>query len=329
MKQLRNYLALVLISIFLVPLISVGNAADNKLVIYTGSGPEITDPLFAKFKEEYPGIDIELVKAGSGELLSRIRAEKGNPGGDVLFGGEPLLFEVNKELFEPYACREDSNMVRQDKNNLWHIYSFMPQAILVNTRILKSERDWPKTLKELADPKWRQKGKIALADPNKSGTGATIFCGMASLYGWPYVENVLKNAEVLPGSDAMFDAVKDGSNPLGFINEDLGLKWEKMNLPVKMIFPQDGITNTFDASAIIAGAKNRTNAQRFIDFMASKDAHLILKNPILRRSTRKDVTPAAGMIDLRKFKLIANKPLSRDEISKNFNELLEKVRAGK
>ena len=47
---------------------------SGKVVIYTGSGPEITEPIYALWKEKYPDIDIEEVKGGTGELLARISA---------------------------------------------------------------------------------------------------------------------------------------------------------------------------------------------------------------------------------------------------------------
>ncbi len=126
----------------------------------------------------------------------------------------------------------------------------------------------------------------------------------------------------------MFAAVKDGANPIGFMNEDLGAKWESMGLPVKMIFPADGITNTLDALAIIAGAKNLDNAKLFIDYIGSKEAHQILRDPILRRSCRTDMTPPPGLIDLGKYKLVQMQPRTRDDISANFNARLEKARGG-
>ena len=300
--------------------------AAGKVVLYTGNGTEITDPLLAGFHNHYPDIQVEIVKAGSGELLARIKAEKGNPGGDVLWGGEPLIFDSNADLFQSYRSPTDAAMIRQDPNNRWHLWSFMPQAILVNTNLMKNPADWPKTIRELADPKWKKFGKIALADPNKSGTGATLVIGFASLYDWDFVQKLLDNCEISPGSDAMFAAVKDAANPIGFMNEDLGAKWEQMGLPVKMIFPADGITNTLDALAIIAGAKNLDNAKLFVDYIGSKEAHQILRDPILRRSCRTDMTPPPGLVDLSKFTLVKMQARTRDDISSNFNDRLDKAR---
>ncbi|TVY08131.1 extracellular solute-binding protein [Paenibacillus cremeus] len=299
---------------------------SGKLVIYTGAGPEITDPLFEGFKKKYPNIKPELVKAGSGELLARIAAEKDNPGGDILLGGEPYAFDTSKQYFDAYESPTDKDMIRQDPNHIWHVWTFMPQAILVNTKLLKDQAEWPKTLKDLSDPKWKAKGKIAFADPGKSGTGAGILNGIVSLYDWNFVEQMQKNIEVSPGSDAMFAAVKDGAVPLGFINEDLGAKWEQTGVPVKMIFPSDGVTNTLDSLAVIKGAKDADNAKAFIDYMGSKEAHEIMKDQVLRRSTRKDVAPPQGLADLSKLKMIENKPMTRDELSSGFNTHLENAR---
>ncbi|MFS0862159.1 extracellular solute-binding protein [Fredinandcohnia sp. 179-A 10B2 NHS] len=300
-----------------------GDGKSGKLVIYSANGEEITDPILAKFNEKYPDIKVEVINAGTGELLARLKAEKENTAGDVLWGGEIVSYELNKDLFEAYESPTDKDMIVKDPDNKWHAFSNLPQAIFVNTDLVKNESDYPKTLKELADPngKWLAEGQIALADPSKSGTGITIVKGIATLYDWDFVGEFLKNSKVLDGSTAMFNAVKDGELPVGFINEDLGAKWELLDLPVKMIYPEDGITNQIDALGIVAGAKNLENAQAFIDFMGSKEVHEIVRNEVLRRSARTDVEPPEGFVDLSNYNLIQADTISNEEIIEKFNEL--------
>ncbi|WP_313151912.1 ABC transporter substrate-binding protein [Lacrimispora sp.] len=302
-------------------------AADpsGKVVIYTGSGPEITEPIYALWKEKYPDIEIEEVKSGTGELLARISAEKDNPGGDVLWGGDTFLYLSNPDLFEAYDSKEDAEMITRDPDHKWHSYVIMPQTILVNTKLIKSEADYPKTLKELTDPKWK-KAKIALADPSKSGTGLSLVKGMASLYDWDYMQQLLINTEVYPSSDAMFAAVKDATNPVGFINEDLGYKWEMSGEPVKIIYPEDGVTYNVEATGIIKGAKNMDNAKLFLDFILSRDVHKVLQDVVKRRSARTDMAPPEGLGDLSSYKLIESKFNSKDEVLDNFTKALDAAR---
>ena len=298
---------------------------SGKVVIYTGSGPEITEPIYELWNEKYPNIEIEEVKGGTGELLARISAEQGNAGGDVLWGGDTFLYLSSPELFASYESPEDASMITQDPDHKWHAYVIMPQTILVNTRLMEDESAYPKTLKELTDEKWGE-GKIALADPAKSGTGVSIVKGMASLHDWDYVQGILVNSEVYPSSDAMFDAVKNAETPVGFINEDLGYKWEASGEPVRNIYPEDGVTYNVEASGIIEGAKNMDNAKLFIDFILSKEVHEVLQDVVMRRSARTDLTPPEGLADLSQYNMIESKIDSKDEVLEKFQEALDAAR---
>lgn len=298
---------------------------SGTLMLYTGCGPEITDPILALFKEQHPDIKVEIVKAGSGELMARIKAETENPGGDVLLGGEPYLFEANSDVFESYVSPTDADMITSSPDGLWHPWSVMLTPIVVNTDRMPDESTWPTTLKDLADPKFKE-DRIAFCDPSKSGTGATIANNIASLYDWDFFGSLLNNFEVLDGSDPMFDAVKDGTYPIGFVNEDLGLKWQEVGLPVQMIYPEDGVINTVDCLGIIKGAKNIDNAKVFVDFFGSAENHDVLINEISRRSTRTDAELAEGMTPTSEFNLIEANRISRDEITEKFNEAYEASR---
>lgn len=301
-------------------------SASGDLVIYTGCGPEITDPILSLFNQQYPDIHVEIIKAGSGELMARIKAEVENPGGDILIGGEPYLYEANADVFEPYVSDTDKDMLLSHPEGLWHPWSVMLTPIAVNKDRLPNEADWPKNLQDLVDPKYAA-DKIAFCDPGKSGTGATITNNIASLYGWEYITQLLDNCEVLDGSDPMFDAVKDGTYPIGFVNEDLGLKWLEAGLPVELIYPEDGVINTVDCLSIIKGSKNMDNAKLFIDFFGSPENHAVLVDPILRRSTRTDAPLAEGLTPTTSYKLVDAAKISRDDITEQYNAAYEQSRA--
>ncbi len=303
-----------------------GATASGDLVIYTGCGPEITDPILELFNQQYPDINVEIIKAGSGELMARIKAEAENPGGDILIGGEPYLYEANADVFEPYVSETDKDMIMSHPEGLWHPWSVMLTPIAVNKDRLPNEADWPKNLGDLSDPKYGE-DKIAFCDPGKSGTGATITNNIATLYGWDYITELLDNCEVLSGSDPMFDAVKDGTYPIGFVNEDLGLKWLEAGLPIELIYPEDGVINTVDCLSIIKGAKNMENAKLFIDFFGSPENHAVLVDPILRRSTRVDAPLAEGLTPTTEFNLVDAEKISRDDITAKYNTAYEQSRA--
>ncbi|MBO4393145.1 MAG: extracellular solute-binding protein, partial [Spirochaetales bacterium] len=61
-------------------------AASGELVIYTSMSEELQEKIFGGFEEKYPGIKIEVIEGGAGELKSRVKAEAGNPQGDIITG---------------------------------------------------------------------------------------------------------------------------------------------------------------------------------------------------------------------------------------------------
>ncbi len=122
-------------------------AASNTITIYTMSGPEITTPILDALRAKYPSININLVKAGTGEILARLQAEKNNPAADILWGGDNLaVFDGNSDLFAAYDSPEDKYMVSKDPNRKWHAFTIFCQAILVNTNLVKPA-DYPKNVR--------------------------------------------------------------------------------------------------------------------------------------------------------------------------------------
>ncbi|GAK55038.1 LysR substrate-binding protein [Candidatus Vecturithrix granuli] len=296
-------------------------AQSGTVVVYAPHGPEITDPIIEKFKAQYPDIEVQLIKAGTGELLARIRAEKGNPAADVMWGGSTILFDSEADLFAVYQSPEDQAMLKSDPNHKWHPFAILCQPILVNTNLLK-EDEYPKMVKDLNDPKWQD--KIALADPNKSGTGFTIVSGISGAYGWDFVQEFVQYCRIAPGSDAMFKAIKDGEVPVGFINEDLGIKWEEEGLPVKMIYAPDVVTVQMDAIALVDGGPHPELGKVFLDFICSKEVHEIARDTIKRRSARKDVEPPEGLPALGDLKLYPETE-PRDVVNAKFTKILQEL----
>ncbi|MDK2865561.1 MAG: iron(III) transport system substrate-binding protein, partial [Thermotogota bacterium] len=172
--------------------------------------------------------------------------------------------------------------------------------------------------------KWAELGGIALADPSKSSTGWTIVSGIASAYSWNFIRELLRYATVTPGSDAMFSAIKDGEAPVGWVNEDLGVKWELAGLPVKIVYPKDVCTVQVDAYGLVKGAPHPELAKLFLNFLGTKEAHELVSSIIKRRSVRKDVPPPGELPPLGELRLYTQSE-SREVVISKFNKILEEL----
>src|SRR5690606_25175455 len=74
----------------------------NALVIYASHPTEMVDYFVAEFEKENKGIKVELITGGTGELLSRVKAEADRPQGDILWGGSSTTGGSSPDLFTKY-----------------------------------------------------------------------------------------------------------------------------------------------------------------------------------------------------------------------------------
>ena len=171
---MKKVLAVVLVLVMLLSFAACGKKDDKKeysgnLVIYS---PHDADPLaagVALFEEAYPGIKVEVVAAGTGELAQRVVAESANPVGDVFWGGGADTLAAYVDYFDPYVCANDSVIADayKDANDLWIGESPLPMVFIYNKTLI-DEKDVPKTWEDLTNP--ALKGKIAYCSPAKSGS---------------------------------------------------------------------------------------------------------------------------------------------------------------
>lgn len=110
---------------------------DASLVIYTQHPTEFMTPIVREY-EARTGVEVEVVRGGSGELLERIRNEKEAPTADVLWGGSLYTVKPYAELFEDYHTENEPYVQAQFRNVEGNLTRFtdVPSVIMVNTDLL-------------------------------------------------------------------------------------------------------------------------------------------------------------------------------------------------
>ena len=76
---------------------SVSAFAEEKVTVYTAVPQIFIDELVPMF-EKQTGVDVEIIKAGSGELLNRLTAEAARPMADVLWSVDSSVVDFNLSL---------------------------------------------------------------------------------------------------------------------------------------------------------------------------------------------------------------------------------------
>src|SRR5690606_37243664 len=123
-----------------------------------------TIPLF----EEKYGVEVEIIQAGTGELIKRLQSEKEDPYADVMFGGSFSQFYANSDLFENYVSPNDEFLHEAYRNTTGYTTSYVldGSCLIVNKDLIGEIKI--EGYADLLNPEL--KGKIATADPANSSS---------------------------------------------------------------------------------------------------------------------------------------------------------------
>jgi iron(III) transport system substrate-binding protein len=283
----------------------------GKLVVYSPwSDVElaIAIPAF----EEQTGIKVDVMSGGTGELVTRVEAEKDDPQGDVILGGSMGVFQPRIDLWEEYVSPENDSILDAYKNTTGYIspYNIVPTIILVNKNLIGDIeiKGWNDLLKP------ELKGKIAYADPAASSLSNVLLFNLLTVMGdgkdidtgWEWVDKFCEqlDGKLLTGSSAVPKGVADGEYTVGLTHELYYATYLADNAPVEAIYPEEGSATIAGPIVIIKNAPNMDNAKLFVDYILGKDFQERYRDGHDVRSVRIDVSPPGTMPALETFKTI-------------------------
>ncbi|VAW10878.1 Ferric iron ABC transporter, iron-binding protein [hydrothermal vent metagenome] len=270
-------------------------ASGDVLTIYNATNPKLVTKIIDEFKAKTPGIDVDVINAGVGELLTRIRAEKGKPRGDIYFGASVEAYMSALNLFAPYKTKEhdkfNADVIGPD--NKFYGFSMPLQAFIINTKLMPAGTE-PKSWADLGDPRF--KGKIVMANPSLSGSAYAQLAQMLQIHGWDLIKKVIDNTTFVTSSKLVYQNVGKGEVAIGITGDYNVIKMRDKGFPVTAIYPSEGTGLRFDANGLIAGGPNPDAAKKFLDFANTAEAHEIMVSLRNRRSVRTDVSAPKGQI---------------------------------
>ncbi len=280
--------------------------AQQRVSVYTAHTANIVERLIPEF-EKATGIKADVVKAGSGDIINRVRAESANPKADVIWSIGAELLEANTDLLEAYQPKEYAMIADAFKTTgPWLPYTGILNVFVVNTKKLKPE-EYPKTWMDLAQPRF--KNLVSMADAEKSGSAYMQLNTFLTIYGdkpagWDKFKDVFRNLNVSASSGAVPRFVNDGEAVVGITLEDNAYLYLKGGGPVAIVYPEDGTSVIADGMALVKRAPNPAAGKAFIDWALSAATQNLAVQELGRRPIRKDAQPLGTLKPLDQIKLI-------------------------
>lgn len=251
----------------------------EKLMVYTSMKEVLIGELRDAFTKKYPNIQFDYYSAGAGKIMAKIAAERqsGQLAVDVLWTSEvPDFYALKKEgVLQKYKSPEAKNVVSPVNDP---DYEFTPArngtlGIVYNTDKIKSP---PTSWNDLFKPEY--KDLFAIANPALSGTSMVSVGMIVNNLGWEFIRKLKGNgAKMGQGSGQVVDDTAAGD-----LVACLGVDYIAMDkidngAHLGIAFPKEMLVIPSPV-AIFKGTKNLSAAQKFVDFLLSKEGQTIIAN---------------------------------------------------
>ncbi len=279
------------------------SGSTGELVIYSAASEGEAEKLVNSFNKIHPEIKVTIIRAGSGDLVTRVKTEWPKPEGDVILLMAQENLDQIIDMLEPYKSANHDSFAPENRDASdpprYYGTSMPLQAIMYNTDLLTPE-EAPRSWKDLGDPKY--KGMIVLGNPASSGSSYAQLFMMNKLYGLDFIKNVVSNTTYVASSTAGPDYVARGEYAITVTGEANIAKKIDAGDPVAYVLPEEGTGHRIEGSAILANCRNMDSAKKFIDFMTSKDAMLIVRDECFRRPVSTEIEGPKHLPDLADMK---------------------------
>jgi iron(III) transport system substrate-binding protein len=253
----------------------------GEIVVYTALDREFSEPVFKEFTQ-ITGIavrakyDTEANKTVG--LANLVINERERPRCDLFWNNEILntLRLQQHELLRPFTSNwaADYPEMYRSPTGHWHGFAARARVLLVNKELV-GEAEWPRSVRDLADAKWRD--RVGIAKPLFGTTathGACLFATWGADEARAYFRAVRQNAQILPGNRQVAQAVGAGQLAFGLTDTDDAVIEIEQGNPVAVIYPdqeEGGLGTLFipNTLALIAGSPHGSEAEQLLNYLLS------------------------------------------------------------
>jgi len=261
---------------------------EQDVVVYSALDEEFATPILHAFErstETADGnavnvvgkFDVESTKTVG--LVTRLIAESDKPVCDLFWNNE-IMHTVRLQklgLLKPRTWAVEAqwpkNMIASD--GTWCGFASRARVLIVNTDLISDPTNYPTSVSELTDPKW--KGQCAFARP-LFGTTATHFAVLREKNGraetLEELRRIKENAVTLSGNKQVALAVSAGTVSWGLTDTDDAILEKDRGRPIAIVFPdqlpeQIGTLRIPNTLAILKDAPHPVAAELLADYIVS------------------------------------------------------------
>jgi len=262
-------------------------SGDGALVVYSGRNQDLVGPLLDRYQKE-TGRRLRIRYSDSADLAATLLEEGDNSPADVFLsqdaGALGALEQEDRLAALPRSVLGEVEERYRSTQGRWVGVTARSRVVAYDKREL-DERDLPRSVLDLTDPKW--KGRIGWAPTNPSFE--TFVTALRRLRGEDaarrWLEGMVANdTRAYPNNIAVRDAIANGEIDAGLINHYYvaeAIAEQGKDYPVGIFFPPGGDVGSLvnvSGAAILASSERKPAAQQFIAWLLERGAQTYFAN---------------------------------------------------
>lgn len=256
------------------------NSSSDRVIIYTAAEDERIAYLQTELDAKFPDTEIVIQSLGTGQLLSKLRAEGKNTDCDIFYDLEVVNAEIilnsNPDLFADlseydFSVYDASVTGYTDRHHQYAVNGKTAGAFLVNTKLLEEKGlPIPASYDDMLKPEY--KNLISMPSPKSSGTGYSYYNGMVTLLGeeagMEYFAKLNTNVkEYTTSGSAPAKAAVRGDVAIAY-----GLLWQCVNYAnenegMVVLVPEQGLSFGLFTMGMISGHETKDNVKAVFGYL--------------------------------------------------------------
>ena len=250
-------------------------ARKESKILYYGSYPESSFKIIADAFAKDTGINVTYMRLTTQNMFPRVTTEftAGKLEADIVDMTDLTLVHDLVGLgvlARPHITPSHGRLAKsvRDEEGRWYAIVRPTSTITVNTAMVK-EADYPKSYKDMLDPKWA--GKLAMPGIDAGGSTFSMYMFLRDVVSpdyWPRLAALKPriHAAIIPTTTDLIrgeaSAIMGGPEP--------SLRQLEEGAPLKIIFPVEGLSSFPIAGGITTRGRNVNASRVFLNWITSK-----------------------------------------------------------
>lgn len=295
------------------------------LTVYTSVPQDMADTFQRAFEEKYPEVEMNVYRATSGEVMTKMKTEKeaGQMSSDVVWVADFSSADSLKELglLAQYDSAEGAEIEDGLKDPEGYYYgSRVINMVLAYNTAMEAPSSW----KDLLDESL--KGKVGI--PSVSSGSAFQFVGTLAAdpdFGWEYFEQMKANGGMqFKANNDVLQRIATGEIQAGAVLDYMVADMKEQGSPVDYVIPEEGAVAVASPIALVNGCANEDTAKAFIDYVLSDEGQNLLAS-LGTTPVKKGIETPEGVLSLDTLELMESDSAyisgHSAEIKDRFNEI--------